>query len=287
MNGGVGYQNAGSGKFLYKKTGENGTLVVTGSSSDGAYTPQAVSSLTVDDLRLANSAIYTVTSSEALILSAASPFSSGDGTGKLIIESGGTFTPTSTVNFTIANATLQLSRNATFTSSSTLDIIIGNSGTFDLRNYTVSAPLTLDTLTIQSGGTMTHGANTTAQTHVVFVSATTVDIQSGGTVNVTGKGYTGGAALAAGNGPGAGVYATAEAGSGAGHGGAGSVSFGLGKHSGPMAVLVERGEIFILGQLQILLYLISLVENLILKQKMEKGVINLTKQVKVEMILNY
>ncbi len=221
MNGGVGYQNAGSGKFLYKKTGENGTLVVTGSSSDGAYTPQAVSSLTVDDLRLANSAIYTVTSSEALILSAASPFSSGDGTGKLIIESGGTFTPTSTVNFTIANATLQLSRNATFTSSSTLDIIIGNSGTFDLRNYTVSAPLTLDTLTIQSGGTMTHGANTTAQTHVVFVSATTVDIQSGGTVNVTGKGYTGGAALAAGNGPGAGVYATAEAGSGAGHGGAG------------------------------------------------------------------
>lgn len=221
MGGGVGYQNAASGKFLYKKTGENGTLVVTGSNSNGAYTPQSASTLTVDVLKLANSAIYTVTSSEALILPAASPFSSGDGTGKLIIESGGTFTPTSTANFTITNATVQLSRNATLTSSSTLDVIIGNSGIVDLRDYTVSAPLPLDTLTIQSGGAMTHGANTTAQTHVVFVSSTSIDIQSGGTINVTGKGYSGGAAAQAGNGPGAGIYGVAEAGSGAGHGGAG------------------------------------------------------------------
>src|SRR3989338_4090692 len=76
-------------------------------------------------------------------------------------------------------------------------------------------------ITIQSGGTMTHTANTNARLYTIDLNVTNLDVQAGGSIDVSGRGFS------AQNGPGrccasgdhAGASYGGVGGSGAGWGG--------------------------------------------------------------------
>ncbi|MBU1178613.1 DUF2341 domain-containing protein [Patescibacteria group bacterium] len=68
-----------------------------------------------------------------------------------------------------------------------------NGGTTTLYDYTTLAALSLADLIIESGATLNHGNNSTAQDHIVNISASNdITINGGGSVNVDGLGYDGG-----------------------------------------------------------------------------------------------
>ncbi|MGZ6426674.1 MAG: Ig-like domain-containing protein [Bdellovibrio sp.] len=94
------------------------------------------------------------------------------------------------------------------------NLIIGAGGTLTLAT---GAPLALTNLTIQSGGSVTHAANSTAKTYFVDISVSNkLQIDFGGSINADGKGYT------AQNGPGAGSGSNGTGGSYGGLGGIGT-----------------------------------------------------------------
>ena len=146
-----------------------------------------------------------------------------DNTGKLKIKSGGTFTPTSTSNFIIDNAILEINSGSTVTSASSIVLNIASGGTLTQGNYTAAgSALTFSTITVQSSGLIDHLANTTAQTHVMNLGATTIDYRFRRFHQCRWKGYTGGTENSASNGSGLAPGVTdASYGGGGGHGGNG------------------------------------------------------------------
>jgi len=78
-------------------------------------------------------------------------------------------------------------------------------------------------ITVQNGATLTHTDNTNTQSYIINITCTKFTLESGGNINTTGKGYTGGITTA-GNGPGAGTY-NSYTGGGAGHGGNGGTGY--------------------------------------------------------------
>ncbi len=216
MNGGTGNSGSsgGSGVVLIKTPTTDGNLFLENGTAAGVST-QTAASLTVDTLTLTSNAQYKIPSGKTLALDTATALTSGDDTGKLIIDDGATFTPPTT--FTIDDSTLQFHQSATWTSASTSIITLGTQGILELYDFTTSSGITFSTVTVQNTAEITHGLNTTAQTHIVNISATTFTIDSGGIIDVDGKGY------AADNGSGKGGGSDC-AGGGAGHGGAGGAS---------------------------------------------------------------
>ncbi|MFA4931277.1 MAG: hypothetical protein WC570_05440, partial [Patescibacteria group bacterium] len=143
--------------------------------------------------------------------------------GTLTIGSGVTLT--ANIASVTTSGTLGIYRDATnnrFTSASDLNI---QAGTVTLYNYsTTTSALSLDEL-YMTGGTLNHGNNSTAQTHIVNISAASSTI-SGASINVNGLGYDGGSGANNGNGPGKGWYYSGGGyGSGAGHGGVGGHAY--------------------------------------------------------------
>jgi cysteine-rich repeat protein len=86
--------------------------------------------------------------------------------------------------------------------------------------------LTVGNLIIQSTGSLTHSANTSSKASYLNISATNVDVQSGGTINVDGKGYS------SGNGTGKGGNVSSGGSGGAGYGGGGGNGSGAGGAGG-------------------------------------------------------
>ncbi len=160
-----------------------------------------------------------------------------------IIDAANTFT-----NLTVQkNANLDIPSGKTVT---TTNFTLANSGTFatvgsmTTSNLTVNGAFNLNTnlsvnptrniafgagasLTIPSGVTLTHDANTTAKTNYIDWGLNSVTINSGGIIDVSGKGFSGGAPNVAGNtcascnGGGAGSGGSNISGGGAGYGAAG------------------------------------------------------------------
>ncbi len=204
-NGGIGNQYGGAGVLTIRKSDGSDTDVYSVNNGiSGAETTQVAGSVTANTLTVRGGAIYTVSSTNALILSDSNPLILSDNISVLRIAGNSVFTPNTT--FTIASTTLELYQTATLTNASNWDVTIGNNATTSLYYFTTSSPWTINSLTIQSGGKLTHAANTSAQTHVVNVSATTISVQSGGSINVDSKGYAGGGTSADGSGPGKGLY---------------------------------------------------------------------------------
>ncbi|MBI2436454.1 MAG: fibronectin type III domain-containing protein, partial [Candidatus Magasanikbacteria bacterium] len=107
------------------------------------------------------------------------------------------------------------------------DIGIGTTTTIEtgatLEQKNTTTQTISGTLTIDSGGTFTHTANTTAQSYEIDFSAASISIA--GTVSASGKGLQGGQSSGAnGNGTGLGTGNGTGAGGGAGYGGAGGTS---------------------------------------------------------------
>ncbi|OGH64773.1 MAG: hypothetical protein A2821_01310 [Candidatus Magasanikbacteria bacterium RIFCSPHIGHO2_01_FULL_41_23] len=222
--GGTGYRG-GAGVTYVKQVGTNGDLYSINSGTSGAGSTQGTTSLTVDSVTLTTSPTYIVPTGKTLVVRNSNPFVAGDATGILQVNSGATFTPTSTTDFVIASSTLQILRGSTITSSSSLDVILEYGGTLDMRYFTTSSnAFPLDTLYVKNGGLVTHGANTTTQAHVINLSFTSSTIATGGSINVDGKGYSGGASGSNGNGTGGGIGVGSGQGGGGAHAGAGGTT---------------------------------------------------------------
>jgi len=252
-------QGGGAGQLLIHDTdapSSNGDLFVENNSAEGADTTQkAATSLTVDSITIDKDAVYAIPNGDTLILSDAAPLN-GDATGilevtgsldytsgtsydnldvslvsgtldnslggtiditadgGLIVDSNSTITTALTTLTT--EGTLGLEYGASF-SITTLNI---DSGTTTLNSYTTANALSITTLDMD-GGTITHGDNSTDQTHVLNISAMTVDIAVGASINVDELGYDAPAATSDGVGLGGGTYGSADGAAGGGHGGAG------------------------------------------------------------------
>lgn len=104
-------------------------------------------------------------------------------------------------------------------------LIYNNSG---LTQATTSQLVLTGDLTMLSGSSLTHRAQSVTISSVNFLLGGTFDLQQGATITVNGLGYPGGAVDAAGTGPGAGGTDTGnnEGGGGGGHGAAGGNGVG-------------------------------------------------------------
>ena len=260
MNGGTATNNIGGAGVLYiKQTGANGTLASVNSAFASASTTQVASSITLAALTVTK-ANYYVGSGKTLILTPTSTDALGGGGGqgqinvhgtltlngsdinaaKVILANGSTFNNSATLNILNSGALTLLSGATlgttvgTLTTTGTLALDSGATFTVDnlsiagntttLNNYSLTTPLNLNGSLSMTGGSMTHATNTTAQTHILFVSSTSITIGAGARINVTGMGYRN-----SGSGPGPGVVQVGSGGGGGAHGGnGGTKSLGTG-----------------------------------------------------------
>ncbi|MEW6535601.1 MAG: CARDB domain-containing protein [Candidatus Auribacterota bacterium] len=125
---------------------------------------------------------------------------------------------------TAATPTLDLHQYSSFSNYGTFTIqdnnlVIGNGSTYTVTD---KIQLTFNNITIQTGGNLTHLPNTNQELYKINIHCTgNLDIQSGGKIDVTAKGYE------ASEGPGAGTDTTTSSygGGGASYGGQGSQGY--------------------------------------------------------------
>ncbi|HTK04300.1 MAG TPA: fibronectin type III domain-containing protein [Candidatus Eisenbacteria bacterium] len=210
----AGTRPGGAGTIFTKAAAAtNGDLVVdnnnNASVNSSSTTTQAVTaSQTFDNVTVRNGAKYAVPSAFTLTVAGAGAFVGGGTTRpEMIVNGGGTFNaPTSTFVFTgidVTNngaigvvtdltvgpsSTMTQGSSATF-SAGLLSLTVGSagSGTFAESGTGV---ISIPTLTVASGGILNHVTNSSAKTNVVNISSTTINILTGGQVNVDSLGYT-------------------------------------------------------------------------------------------------
>ncbi|MCK4521546.1 MAG: hypothetical protein KAU20_03150, partial [Nanoarchaeota archaeon] len=215
--GGIGNQVGGAGTIYTKETGTNGELLIDNSGNAGVYTP-INETISFDNLTVQNSAKLNITTG-IILTSSIVTLSSGT----LLVDSNAILNAT---NLTLtSSATLTLSSNAilnttifSLQSSSTItnsgNITISSfadlqSGTFTTVNGIVSKIPTVnvssgivnydgvmesDVVNVISGGTLSHTANSASHVYSLNITSANLTIESGGMINVSGKGYAGGSA---------------------------------------------------------------------------------------------
>lgn len=201
--------------------------------SDGSVFDSSSSTFLIDDLDTTVNGDFATTSSLVLW--------NGDyefgSTGAFTVGGGLTL-------ITLDNANVTDSGPSDTNNTTSLTVTSGNTYTLNTEEYYPFAtaftdltvhgtfvsqrlsPLYVENLHVTSGGTLTHGENSTTEAYKLDISATsTIDIDSGGSVDVDARGYsTGSTNQADGNGPGGGDGKTGFAG-GAGYGGEGGHDF--------------------------------------------------------------
>jgi hypothetical protein len=224
--------HGGAGTIYLKQSSANAELIVDGSDSTSMNVTETgdATTLTFDSIVVREGADYRVKTGNDWTLASGGTIS-GSGTVDPVVrfDSGATFDTTDasfsfsgfdiymagehagSTSFSISNGTYFLDRTTATLSGGTPSFTIGSSGTLDIGGATT---FTVGTITIQSGGTLTHNANSTTKAHVIDISATTINVQSGGLIDADGLG------LIADTGTGAGQPSSGY-GSGAGYGGAG------------------------------------------------------------------
>lgn len=198
-----------------------GQLRVDNGGLIGSVTPSR-GSMTLDGFDARNQGSFRVDSPHVITLETGGSIT-GSSSGRLTINSGATFSAPgaatvldgleTTLYGTWSQTTDLTVRNGSFLHAGTFTsglehLTVGSAGSFTRSG---TSPLVLGTLTIQSGGSLSHSANTNAESHKLTVIAETVTVASGGSINIDGRGYSGG------NGPGTGTSAA----QGGGHGGLG------------------------------------------------------------------
>lgn len=107
------------------------------------------------------------------------------------------------------------------------DLLVRGNATFRQMN---AAPLNFRSVLVESGGLITHAANSTARSSIVNLGTTgDFNLQAGATISASGLGYNGGSGYkVSGSGPGGGPGNASSSGSGGGHGGMGGAGSGPG-----------------------------------------------------------
>jgi hypothetical protein len=214
--GGAGSYPGGAGTVFKKSAAQsNGDLIINNNSQNGANTPNMVDPV-YDNISILNSGKFDITSTSASISLASVNMTCSSG---YFFNAGTTVFPAS-----YTTPSCYFSLDATKISGLS-NLTVASGTTFETRNLTQYAALTLSNLIVKNGGTVTHNANSTAQTHTLNLSITNdLTVENGGTINANGKGYSGGSnACQVGYGSGGGNPGTADnqGGGGAGHGNTG------------------------------------------------------------------
>lgn len=201
-------QSSGAGAgTIFTKIGAQtyGTLTIDNNNYQAVQMTKEMStgSIQYDDFHVNGGGIYELPSGATLTL-ASLPASTSSTYPGSIVMSGNLNVPDST---TLTNYKLIVG-DGTY---SDINPIIGSGSTLELRKSDPATPWSIQSLTINSGGILTHTANTSTDTYAANLNVSgTVTINSGGSISVNKKGYS------AGNGPGKGMAKI-----GAGHGGNG------------------------------------------------------------------
>jgi hypothetical protein len=257
VDGGVGFENGGAGLVLVEKIDESARHMYLTATTTAAYGASQMFGVAdtnfegfidqVTTLSLSTTSRYVVTDSvgaETFSITSSSPFGMSSPSGTLQIGTGVNLRLVS--GATIENATLELindlptsgqNRYVTVTevgSSNPATFSIGANGVLVMNNFTTTTPLVLESFTVESGGLLTHTQNSASpeQTQMVHIQAEEITIESGGLVDVSGKGFSGGIDGEDGNGPGGGEFVDMFTGVGAGHGGDGAASDTSGNATG-------------------------------------------------------
>ena len=200
----------GSGT-LYKKLHSNlrGSLTLSGVAGNGVYgdTPLMDSVSHYESLTVNNGASLLIGATDTLTVDSVQPSASATSPG--YIQLSGTLNvpnSTSLVNYYVVDNGVYSDQNP----------IIGSGTTYEVQRTNSTTSWNVNSLTINNGGTVTHPANTSAETYGLnIVSTNDITVNTGGSVNVQAKGFS------CSNGPGAGGPAIAGYGNGGSYGGAG------------------------------------------------------------------
>ena len=245
-NSSITYQAYGdgpSGRYggagtIYKKssTQSYGDLIIDNNDQDyedGSYIGKTIlddQNFTFDTLTIQNDGHLDISSTTNITYSTFNWSDAGN-----ITDNGGTLSPFSDGgSLTIATTSSVFEKTSRSFTNLTVNgnmhteplTVSGDlylSGNMTLKNHSTSTDK-LDVtgnITIVSGATLTHYANTTVQTHVINLEATNLTIESGGAINVNSKGFQ------YSEGPGAGIDSGYAGGAGyGGDGGDGAWSAG-------------------------------------------------------------
>ncbi|MEA3515140.1 MAG: hypothetical protein U9R34_06685 [Nanoarchaeota archaeon] len=176
--GGSGTQYGGAGTIYTKQTGTNGDLLIDNNNHAGAITNLTVGTHNFDNFNITSQHFIIPSSTSLNIQNHAN------------MHSGTKITASGTVSINTANI-------------------------LDSVNY--DGLLEATTVNILSTGTLTHSANSDSKNYYLDITAENFTIESGGSINVTGKGYSNS------NGPGQGTDGNTPGGGGyGGDGGDGS-----------------------------------------------------------------
>lgn len=202
----------GSGTIYQKSTTQTyGSLIIPGPSNGSpAYTPLTQSTMQFDTLEVNHRGNIWIAGGQTLTVGAINPSAQFANQGTISL-SGTLNAPNGT---TLVN--YRFMDNGTYSDQNP---IIGSGTTYEVLKTNATTSWNVQSLRVQSGGVLTHPANSTAETYVLnVVAAGDITVASGGSVNVAAKGYT------CSNGPGAGGPAIAGVGNGGSYGGAGGRS---------------------------------------------------------------
>ena len=125
-------------------------------------------------------------------------------------------------NLTINNTTFDVNAGTVFNVNNVLTFT-NNLTTTTLNgtlNFKYSPIGSLANVSIQSTGILTHNQNTTSKVSFLDISATNLTVDTGGKIDASNVGYTGGV-NSSGNGPGGGQFQNGSSNGGAGYGGRG------------------------------------------------------------------
>lgn len=245
-------QEGGAGIVYIQQNAGDEDIYFNGSGTGDVATTTLSEDVSVNNMTITNNA--DISTSNTLTLFEADPFASSDNSSQLITTGNvvaASMTTIGGVNLYINgsytnNASLTIEASTIFGIESTASLsttissltnygttfvnsgatftitdITNEAGTFRLEEYDVDTALSLNDLTI-NGGNVTHADNSTAQTHVLNISAANITIGSSGSINVDELGYDGGAAYSDGYGPGKGLGSGSNLAAGGGaHGGDG------------------------------------------------------------------
>lgn len=212
FGGSTGYRKGAAGTVFTKAASAiYGDLTIDNNSVQGATTT-TLGSAAYDNLTVIRSALFTILSGHTFTLISTL---TGSTTATTTISAGGILSASSLSS--CSNSVIANFGTSTIASSFT----IGSGCTWE---ESVATSTTFTNLTISSGGTLSHSANSSAQTYKLNASMTSLTVDSGGKVDVTGKGYT----YDAGAGTGGQVWTSSSG--GAGYGGNGGLA-----HSGATA----------------------------------------------------